>query len=553
MADFRKIFFVLAGLLLVISSASAQTTNLACTAFVANQPIMRQEGATEPAGDIIIQCQGTPQGAQTGPQTLSLYTSAAITSRVEVSSTTGLLSIPTDAALMTGVSNVNGGVENAATATQGFLQNGSLVFSGFTLPAGGVPFSVRITNVRINSNALASGSFVTGTILATFPIQNQSGLVLGAVQSSLSVSITSPPVSFAQCQSQTASGSQTTLVGALKVSELVNTAFKTKGAPATNGVGNWYQNGVNTESQTIFTPPTTWGSPIAVPGQADWATRIRVNVANIPGGVTVYMPVSIMSGTTGQLIATSAGDLGTFTPATGTSLPNVSGTTFIALTSASSVTYEVVQQNGSGIDSFSFPIYVGYTYTPPATPAVGTVSVSATYAPTTAETTTQIPRFADTSVLSPLFQLTACQTDLLFTFLTNQAGFDTGIAISNTSTDPWGTANQNGTCQLNWYGTGPAAGTATTTSSIASGSTYANLVSTLAPGFQGYMIAICNFQFGHGFAFISDGYGQPGRGLAQGYLANVVPTPGVAYAGTRQPYDASKTPANTASGEALNQ
>src|SRR5215472_4584296 len=52
MADFRKIFFVLAGLLLVISSASAQS-NLACTAFVANQPIMRQEGATEPAGDII--------------------------------------------------------------------------------------------------------------------------------------------------------------------------------------------------------------------------------------------------------------------------------------------------------------------------------------------------------------------------------------------------------------------------------------------------------------------------------------------------------------------
>ena len=550
MADFRKIFFVLAGLLLVISSASAQS-NLACTAFVANQPIMRQEGATEPAGDIIIQCQGSiPAGsAQTGPQTLSLYTSATISSRVEVSSTTGLLSIPTDAALL-----VNDNISGAGQLpTQGFLQNGSLVFSNFLLPTTGAPFTVRITNVRINANALASGSFVTGTILATFPIQNQSGLVLGAVQSSLSVSVTSPPVSFAQCQSQTASGSQTTLVGALKVSELVNTAFKTRLAipPATNGVGQWYQNGVNSESQTIFTPPSTWGSPIATPGQADWATRIRVNVANIPGGVTVYLPVSIMSGTTGQLVATSAGDLGTFTPATGSSLTGVTNTTFIALTSASSVTYEVVQQNGVGIDSFSFPIYVGYTYTPPSTPAVGTVSVSATYAPTTAETTTNIPRFADTSVLSPLFQLTACQTDLLFTFLTNQAGFDTGIAISNTSTDPWGTANQNGTCQLNWYGTGPAAGTATTTSSIASGSTYANLVSSLAPGFQGYMIAICNFQFGHGFAFISDGYGQPGKGLSQGYLANVVPTPGINNSGTRNPNDASQSKVNT--GEALNQ
>jgi hypothetical protein len=154
-------------------------------------------------------------------------------------------------------------------------------------------------------------------------------------------------------------------------------------------------------------------------------------------------------------------------------------------------------------------------------------------------------------VLTPFFQVTACQTDLLFTFLTNQAGFDTGIAISNTSSDPFGSPNQNGTCQLNWYGTGPAAGTATTTSSIAAGSSYANLVSSLAPGFQGYMIAICNFQFGHGFAFITDGYGQPGKGLSQGYLANVIPTPGINNSGTRTPNDAHAAAANT--GEALNQ
>jgi len=234
----------------------------------------------------------------------------------------------------------------------------------------------------------------------------------------------------------------------------------------------------------------------------------------------------------------------------------------ITLTSSGAVTYQVTNQSGSSIDSYTVPVTMTYTYTPPSTPNVGTILVSATYAPTSAEvtaanTTAGIPRFADTSVLTPIATIAACQTDLLFTFLTNQAGFDTGFEIANTSTDPFGTAAQNGTCTLNWYGTGPAAGTATTTPSIASGGYYTNLVSSAAAGFQGYMIAVCNFQFGHGFAFISDGYGQPGRGLSQGYLASVIPTPGVqnAKGGTsavRNASDSSLT-ANPGGGEGLNQ
>ena len=176
---------------------------------------------------------------------------------------------------------------------------------------------------------------------------------------------------------------------------------------------------------------------------------------------------------------------------------------------------------------------------------------------TVANPTFGIPRFADTSVLTPIITISACQTDLLFTFLTNQAGFDTGFEIANTSTDPFGTSAQNGTCTLNWYGSGPAAGTATTTPSIASGTAYTNLVSSAAAGFQGYMIAVCNFQFGHGFAFISDGYGQPGRGLSQGYLASVIPTPGIqpAAAGTAAARNASDAHLSgvAGGGEGLNQ
>lgn len=584
MADFRKMFFVFAALVMILAiPASAQLT---CTAFVANQPTLRQEGVTEPAGDTIISCTvgaTVPTGALAGSQTLSLYVSGTtITSRQLYSGTSAPSSIPTEASLLVNdcVNSLtpNGGA--CATApTQGFLQNGALVFSNFVLPlAANSTFTLRVTNVRVNANSVASGTFITGTILATFPIQNQSGLVLGVAQSSLSVSTPSTLVNFTQCTSQS-SGSALSISPVMTIKELVQTAFKSPNAcPSTGGnpgtcpnnsllqntiAGAWYQNGLNTESQTVVNNPVGYTNAIsAVPGQADSSTRIRVNFSNIPAGVTISVPVTIcQSSTTANCSsapsnaslaqASSGGDTATFSLASGT----------ISITSSGSVTYQVVTQSGGSIDSFLVPVTVTYTYTPPSTPAVGTVLISATYAPTSAEVTTLnptfgIPRFADTSVLTPVFSIAACQTDLLFTFLTNQAGFDTGFEIANTSSDPFGTAAQNGTCTLNWYGSGPAAGTATTTPSIAAGTAYANLVSTAAAGFQGYMIAVCNFQFGHGFAFISDGYGQPGRGLSQGYLASVIPTPGLQNgaptSGARNASDASLT-SKAGTGEALNQ
>ena len=112
-------------------------------------------------------------------------------------------------------------------------------------------------------------------------------------------------------------------------------------------------------------------------------------------------------------------------------------------------------------------------------------------------------------------------TNLIFPYVTSQAGFDTGIAISNTGTDPFGTVGQAGTCTLNWFS---AAFTgATATPSIASGTSYTTLVSTtlnnVVGGFSGYMIAHCNFPYAHGFAFISD---LGARNLAMGYLPQIV-------------------------------
>jgi hypothetical protein len=113
----------------------------------------------------------------------------------------------------------------------------------------------------------------------------------------------------------------------------------------------------------------------------------------------------------------------------------------------------------------------------------------------------------------------------MFPFVTNQAGFDTGMAIVNTTSDPFGTKPQSGTCALNFFGQN--APPVFTTPSIPSGNNiaaagnWAFMASTIAPNFEGYMIAVCQFQLAHGYGFVTDLGAQK---LAEGYVALVVTT-----------------------------
>jgi hypothetical protein len=73
-------------------------------------------------------------------------------------------------------------------------------------------------------------------------------------------------------------------------------------------------------------------------------------------------------------------------------------------------------------------------------------------------------------------------------------------------------------------------------------------------GFTGYMIAVCRFQYAHGFAFVSD---LGARNLAMGYLALVIPDPTSSTAGriaTPAPCGGASTiPGCAATGENLSQ
>jgi hypothetical protein len=92
-----------------------------------------------------------------------------------------------------------------------------------------------------------------------------------------------------------------------------------------------------------------------------------------------------------------------------------------------------------------------------------------------------------------------------------------GIAISNTTADPFGTAPANGSCRIHYYGHGPSGGQpppAQTTYVIPAGQTFSFTLSgggagvMAVPGFDGYIIADCGFPLAQGFYIVTDGARQ---------------------------------------------
>ncbi len=280
-------------------------------------------------------------------------------------------------------------------------------------------------------------------------------------------------------------------------------------------------------------------------GLADSGTEITFNITGVGTGVSLFAPTVVYltgpSGfTTGEaflVTGSGPGDLNPPMSAPITTAPvTVTGGT-------ASLTYQIFYPDPNVVESLSVPVTIAYINTSSTVPATGVSAASINFAPlSTAPSATSgpIPRFCQPYASSPAFGINACSCNLLFPFVTNQAGFDTGIAIANTTASPtFGSlpplVAQVGTITLNYYGSvtgnGPAPAAYTTQDVLPSG---AELVFTLlngggvpggsapsivvpsTPGFEGYIIAQANFQYCHGFAFISDVGAQK---LAEGYLA----------------------------------
>ena len=135
---------------------------------------------------------------------------------------------------------------------------------------------------------------------------------------------------------------------------------------------------------------------------------------------------------------------------------------------------------------------------------MGTVTVS--YHPVD-DGTDDIPRYVS-GPTNDVIEIDDCTTTLLFPFVTNKHGFNTGLVITNASEGA-------GSCTIEYSGSD--APDDMTSQPIAGGEQWINLVSMIAPEFQGFVTASCEFRDAHGFAFITGGGTPPN--LAQGYLA----------------------------------
>jgi hypothetical protein len=334
----------------------------------------------------------------------------------------------------------------------------------------------------------------------------------------------------------------------------------------------------------------TNGTFIENAGIANSGTRLQMQISNIPAGATVSVPDAVFlynstcTKTAGvctgkptgiaMLVNTDSAGAGTYSPVyTGASAATATTTT-TAVTSGGLIVYEVIFADPFSVESATVTTTVSYTpnlnlnQPTPGQVAQAFGGFAPFYSTASAHlpsSTLPIPRFVTAQIPSNLnyFEIVRCACNLLFPFVTNQGGYDTGIAIANTSLDNLGVggisaaASQFGGVQFWYYGTSATGGAApptqctnvaspgtcptpnATSSSSAIGQVPAGQVLTYvvstsggaigsgpnglaanwAAGFQGYIIAQAQFQYCHAYAFITAaGAGPLSTSISEGYL-----------------------------------
>jgi len=558
MSTFSTKIFGLIGGAMLFSSLSFGATSLGCTAATtapALPLLLRAEDTAAMVSDMVLTCAGSAGAANT---VIFTYNGTLNSPAQTLKDATGSVVGNTEITLQTG------GVNYVGTATAG-----SITFSNVTIPAGGV---LQISNVRVNSSLLAIGVNVTGSMIIT-----QSGTVTGtasginvgyvvqgfnaAVIQSVSTAPTLKTVNYTICGGNPASSSPVATITkpsfGIVLTEAFAGAYKigTSGPPQANTEAGSFN--VTTNPGFTLTGPNgaiTSTIPAAY-GNATHGTRFAVALTNVPQNATLWFPITVTGTNSVVMKLGTQGATGAFkvaadnSPSSNSNLPAVPTPAYpgagslagdgsiistgwygvTSTTGTATVYYDVTgADNTKPNESATIPVLETFAANAFQT-AQAAVGVTVTPAPTGS---TDIPNFAaQTPAALSGSAIGLCQTNLLFSYVlaVPSAGWDTGIAISNTGTDPGlGATSTSGTCALNFYGTGaptPNTGVATPasfTSPVASGTTSAFQLSQVASGFSGYIIAQCNFQFAHGFAYIIQGAPGSPNFSSMGYIANVI-------------------------------
>jgi hypothetical protein len=439
-------------------------------------------------------------------------------------------------------------------------------------PGGGglTGFALQTSNVRINAST-GGAPQITEALLITYPNAAAPPISTNVATPALNVGYVLPSLgqglittaatsttpfltSFSTCAGSslgavplviTPNGVVTTGTPSFGVTikQLVTGAFRTQVGEFGSLIAN---NNTGVGGAGVAAPSLPTNTGVATQG-----TQISIALANLPAAATVYVPLSVTGTTTPSTSISVVGGLVTGTevltlsgsPAVATSPAAAVGANLVALTPTNgslTVTY-IVSTAGTGTQ-FLVPVFV--TAAANAAPVQTTaVTENVSYAPAAAVTgpTASIPTFAvSTTAPTSTITVTSCTTTILFPYVTNATGFETGLAVANTTTDNLGTTVAkpsvatpiNGTCTFNFYGPTVTQPTAVVTPTLGVNTAaaptivpvYANTLTAMtgASNFTGYAIASCNFTQAHGFAFITDTTGTFSG--AMGYLGVVIPS-----------------------------
>lgn len=305
-------------------------------------------------------------------------------------------------------------------------------------------------------------------------------------------------------------------------------------------------------STRAFTSGTTGFSEVGIAGHG---TRLFVALSNIQNGLSIRVPDRLILRRAGTTVQTGIATRVTLNDAAGAggTPTNDNGFSVVGVSAAGTATvvYELLYTDPFTLEDVDLPIIVAYNADPVADlPTPGIVTrAQAGFAPFYTSAAARVaqsdasgfgtPRFVPSTTNLDLYTVSKCFCNILFPFVTNQQGFDTGIVIANTSRDPFGTAIQTGRVTLFYYGSGPggAAAPGSQTSTAISGGQYVaftlsgggtNGIDNRAAGFEGYIIAQNEFQYCHAVAYISAlGATATSPGANQMYVALILDAPGL--------------------------
>ena len=558
---------------IVTSSAGSDAVEIRCSA-TSSAPIVRIEGTRELVGDVVLTCHSAGAASVFGQRGF-LDVDVVLSLNVDWGNSTdfGLGADTADAVLVVNDDNCMDGdssdVSGPCASRNGSGQGPALArldasrrtlrWTGIRFPVPGASVdgpnsisnctgqfgaaggchpattTVRLTNLRANASQLGASGQATGSAVGI-----EASLFLRTADAALRTVDTSLRVAEAATglAADAASPEQDRIcshgqsVAEVTLSEGFASAFKTAGEPSFRpGDPGWREGFYPHSGDAAGQDPGLRG------------TRLRIALARIPRGVSVIVP-SLVScpgpGSAGGLglalvsNASSGGLGGSVARGQSTDRP-------LQMSSDREVSalYEVARSNPLARERCTIPFRFSRSAGADELFRGGTISVSASLAPFRTASASQSgvsERFTGVRVSPrPEFRLSGCGTTLFFPFVTNQRNFDTAVVIANTSADPLGTRHQSGACQLRYHGSGldeSADSAIQQSAEIQAGGQLAFTLSGgsqahgLAPltGFQGYLVAECGFQHGHGFAFVTEQLNGTAV-LAQGYLAQIVRGP----------------------------